>query len=85
LKIKDRIDLIIDDELNKAFIRPDSDGWKIDGAGKTGAGVFNLPWNTDKLFEFNNTQATDIDWTWTKAKGIEFDIPEAEVEEAVTI
>ena len=81
LNIKDRIDLVIDDEINKAFIRPDADGWKIDGAGKTGAGVFNLPWNSDRLFEFDSEKAVDIKWSWTKAKGVEFSIPEQEPKE----
>lgn len=75
LAVKDRIDLIVDDEIGKVFLRPDSDGWKIDGAGKTGAGIITLPWNSDKLFDFDSTTAVDLKWSWTAKKGIEFDLP----------
>jgi len=79
LAVKDRIDLIVDDEINKAFIRPDADGWRIENGGKSGAGVFDLPWNADRLFEFDTEKAVDIPWTWTAKKGIEFSVP-SEVE-----
>ena len=77
LQLKDKIDLIVDSEAGKVFIRPDNGGWKIDpkGSGKSGAGEFGLPWNSDKLFEFNNKQGVVVDWTYTAKKGIEFDIP----------
>ncbi|MFH1932770.1 MAG: hypothetical protein ABIN18_14435 [Pseudomonadota bacterium] len=84
IAIKDRVDFIVDTEVGKAFIRADQEGWKINpvGDGKSGAGYFELPWNSQKLFQFNNKQAVDVPWTWTAKTGIAFDIPSESVEAA---
>ena len=81
LQPKDRIDFVVDSEIGKAFVRPDSEGWQVYGSGKNGAGVVNLPWMADKLFEFNSKSAETIDWKWKAKKGIEFDVPEQSADE----
>jgi hypothetical protein len=84
LKIKDAVDLIVDVEAGKCFLRKDPEGWKLNpvGSGKSGAAIFEIPWNSHKLFDFNNKTAVNIPWTWTAKAGIEFAIPSAPDDEA---
>ena len=76
LAAKDKIDLQVDAEAGKCWIVPDTDGWKLNESGKNGACVFDIPWNSKRLFEFANKTATDVEWKWTAKNGLEFTIPE---------
>jgi hypothetical protein len=75
IKVKDKVDLLTNEDGSQALIRKSEKGWTVYGINGSG-GEINLPWRDDRrLFNFSSKAFVKMNGAKVGEGGVIFEIP----------